>query len=146
MRQPGGDYAFCSENADPIVEQAVAVLGIGRIVYAPDESCHAQQSNYLGVELSPGSPYTADVLCDLLGDIARGVKRDGGRVQRYRSLGSITLARADELNLPDDISPFEPIGEEYAERLGVPLNTVMKSCGRRYYAHGGYYGEIAVPV
>lgn len=145
-RMPGGDYAFCSPEADQVVWDALAFLGLRRVVHYGPDHIASRVSNYLGLDLGPDSEFTVARLHPLVKQYIAGGRVQQHPVSRYRFVGDVSIAQARKCDLPPTMVAFEPLGTATTQALGLPFGSVLLAGGYDLYGHTGYYGEAAVPI
>lgn len=144
---PGYDWAFCHPKATRSVLWMIARLGLERVVFMEAPHWGGRFRQYLGLDLSPSSSYTADYLREKLVELLQNATPDwpkSGFAKCYSALPSITMTDANRLNLPAVYEPFRPLNNKTCEALNLPQGAVsLGADNTRYGDKTGWWSEVA---
>jgi hypothetical protein len=128
------------------VWDAIAVLGLERVLHCNHPVVSSLSPNYLGIDLGPNSGLTAPALWDKLAELSSAKKITPLPLAQYVHTGSISPMAAERAGMPDELAPFTPFTDTAIHRLGLRAGAVALHASSTAYDHTGHRTEILMPL
>jgi hypothetical protein len=140
---------MCHPQPTRAVRWMMARLGIERVLLMPERHWGGRYRNYLGLDISPNSMYTAEFLKECVVDLLQRRKVDWLRsdtARCYIALPSIHMGDARRLSLPETYKPFKQLPGDACQDLGLPLAAVSLGADNEKYGNRtNCWSETALP-